>query len=629
MANMEEADYPKSVSDSGTTIVSMMEYCYSDHWDYSKVFNLYFYVYNPSCENIILNDGCNFVQIATEFQEGTAEPSKYEKLSLTYLDSTDDGLFYKFKLTDPSGILQMALSYASSHEGARRYIITELELLRLGADNAKAYDISKTYDWSGYASYCDVDKIAIDTLSCLDFGANSLPLTVNHTNYRFKNKGGYLYDDLSSVYFSIPVEYYQSWGDLTEIAAEWYEYYTSPMLVTSDKNAYSSLFELRNKFINEYGQLVDMNGDVLEEDIKSFYRVFWESSMNIFEYIPDSELQIWATYFAKSYNLKCRDDIDAGDHILDFDGSSLFSMGYLNGVESDWINYNTFSWLFYVSNADSASDYRITSKEVIDYARLFSSLFYNDEKIRGFSSSLFDLEKSPGYRYEKFFIDDSETYLDADRDRDWWSKFWFPVNIQEFSYSPIVTISAGDLILSPDEFSKKYLVNIEDAQNVLEYAEASYDKGEVPILLRFALRDYYASTARFDYAEETFSMAGENGYVAQEYVFLDFDVISLTFTSEDGKIDTVIGAVSSPIDIINGLTAPDDLKVENQNWWRIIIGFLILLVVLKVLSMFSPLFSFLGAILWDGLKLGFKIVFKIIAWPFKILGWFFGKLFGG
>ena len=110
--------------------------------------------------------------------------------------------------------------------------------------------------------------------------------------------------------------------------------------------------------------------------------------------------------------------------------------------------------------------------------------------------------------------------------------------------------------MSDATFSSTYYVKMSDAATVKKYVIDSLTKGERPVLFRFAVTDFYASTARFD--KHDLALSAKDGYVAQETVFLDFDVISLTFRDEK-SVDKVIPVCASPIDIINGTEAPGDL----------------------------------------------------------------------
>ena len=178
-----------------------------------------------------------------------------------------------------------------------------------------------------------------------------------------------------------------------------------------------------------------------------------------------------------------------------------------------------------------------------------------------------------------------------------------------------------DLHLGIDAFSEKYLVDTEDVEDIQKYAKNSYANSETPVLLRFAITDYDAEVARFDYAGEKFDMSDYNGYVAQETMFLDFNVIELEFKNEEGVIRSV-GAVAEPIDIINGLTPPDSL-VEDEEWYQKLVALIILGILLFVgyilLDIYVPWLAkiirwVVGAFWWL-----FTSLVKLITWPFRAL----------
>ena len=338
MANMEEAEYPYN-SFGEPSIVGFMENCFSNNEAYASYYGLYIYVYNPTEKPLIIREGANQILLSSSFGPD-GKLASTNNYSLTYLDNTDNHRFYKFKLTDSLEQYFIAKEYASRWNDRRRYEITSLDLRFEGELNRETFGISKIYEYSGFASWCGEQPLGISTLQCQYYGGQDIHLQVYDTNYRFAHKGNNLYDDLQSVYFSLPNEYSDQWGNLSMITAEWYEYKTSPMFVTTDSKAYSALFEMRNKQINEFGQLIDENGNVLSTDVQTYWRVFWDITSRVIysDFLP-SHLEY---YIAKTYNGKCREDID-DDGLLDFDDSGDWQFGYWD--ESKSKAYDTYSSL--------------------------------------------------------------------------------------------------------------------------------------------------------------------------------------------------------------------------------------------------------------------------------------------
>lgn len=650
IAHLDFTNYSRNMQ-GDPEVIYFTEYCYSVNSDVSSYYGLYVYVYNPTEEEITLTDR-NKVEIAVEYKEN-GEANKFEKLPLTFLDKTDNNRFYKFKITDGHRLLPVAQKYASAHSGVRRYEIIEVELVH--GTESKGNSVSKIYEFSGYGAYCDKDKTPISSLVCKDYGARSIHLLLDHTNYRFGKKDAYdaghyngnfegtICDELHSVYFSVPESYFNDFGDLTKIAAEWYEYKTKYMFVTSDDGAYAALKDLRNIRINEFGQKIDENGQVLDSRILSYWRVFW-SSRNVGFYGSDGMLDSWALGFGESFNPKCRDDID-DDSFLDSgllgDGSGNYTLGGYQGENDSWTYSHYLNWLFRVEDVDSSDDYRISREEVEEYAKQYTKEFSNDPLILGkYASSLFvdsidsdriqfleDKGATSGYVFMEFTAGEDfdegvgNQFIDADTSQGWWDKFWNGQDYVEHTYSPIVTISEADLSLDNDTFSEKYYVSKYDVDDIKKFAKEELKNNKVPVLLRFAITDYYASTARFDYAEEgAFEMSDEDGYVAQQTCFLDFDVISLTFVDPDGAGEVVIGVVSDPIDIINGLTPPSDLDVSEQSWFKIIISLILLFILVIVLMpVLIPMFKFVVEGVTEGVASVLNICVRIVTWPFRAL----------
>lgn len=569
-------------------VISFMEYCYSERSDVSGYYGLYVYVYNPTKEPIYDSE-LNKLNIKV----GNGE---FEKISLKYLNKTSDNSFYKFKLEEQEELLNLAKSYASENGSIRRYELTELEI-KYSGETAKSFDISKVYEYFGYAAYCDSERTNVSTLSCKDYGARSIHLNVKDTNYRAGEKSDNLYEDLQSVYFSLPNEYISEWGNLNKITAEWYQYKTAPMFVTSDMEAYSALFNMRNKYVDKEGYISDESNVVT----KTNYVVFWEIDKGI-----DDKNRIHKVYGGNFVQLPVDFFYYADD------------LQILTGLK----------WIFPITEEFSnVDDYYISSEEVKQYIENYTQSFPEQDKLNDkYSAKLFERYDDDGYRNNSFLITEKIDFVDKNINQSFWEKLWGINSTIDNSYAPISTISQGDLYLSAEAFSAKYYVNKEDAEDVINFAKESYRKNETPYLLRFAKTDYYSSPARFvnvdNISEEMFGIY--DGYVAQETVFLDFDVISLGFKSADGYTETLVGVVAEPIDIINGLTPPDEL-VENQEWWQKIMMALGIIILIVLLTFLGGPISFVLRIVYDGIKLIIKALLWLISIPFKIIGWIFKR----
>ena len=610
LKNVDLKNYPQN-SLGEVDIISLMEYGYSEHSYIDKYFGIYVYVYNPTGKPITLS-GNNYVELGFYENGGT----RYDTVNLQYLDRTSDNLIYKFKLDQSARILASARSYAAVNEGKRCYEISDIQFTA----NSLHADVSKKYVWSGYAAYCGPDSSPDSTLTCLDYGLKSIHLNLMHTNYRFADKvdNGIDYvlcDELNSVFFTIPEEFFVDFGNLYKIKAQWYEYKTSPMFVTSNDQAYSALFSYRNILINEYGQPIDEYGNKLDPEgwSKPYWRVVWDQKEHPL-------VEGGYITFSNSYNPLCFYGTDPFHGPVLSEVLQPFFATYAECEKDDCAveeihhyHYESrLDWLFYIDSDIAGydilgedglftkADYRVTSDQVKEYMKTYTSMFYTQEKVLGkYASDLFadsidqdriqyldDKSKTSGLITMEFIAgEDSKgnignSFTTPDYSQDFWDWLFNGRDYLETVYSPIVTVEEGDLYLSDEKFSEKYYVNVSDAKKFKSEAKRAYSSGEVPMFLRFAVTDYYASTARFDRAEEDqTTISKENGYVAQETVFLDFDVLSLGFMDEEnGYVETLIPVVAEPIDIINGLTPPDSL-VEDEEWYQKLVALILLIIV--------------------------------------------------
>ena len=671
LAGVDLSNYPKNPM-GDIDIISFVEYSYSNQSYLSEYYGLYVYVYNPTAKDITITNGNNFVNAVVGFEENGNKI--YDSVNLEYLDKTSDNLIYKFKLSRSSEFLKMAREYAIDHEGKRFYEIIELEI-KHGKEIANA-DISKKYEWSGFAAYCDDNSSAVSTLECTDFGTRSIHLNLKSTNYRFAKKNGYdaysIQDELNSVFFTIPDEYFEDFGNLYKVSAKWYEHKTSSMFVTSDVNAYSDLFRLRNLRINEFGQKIDKNGNVIDETVQSYYRIFWEIHGN--GYTTDGSGAVEDRLVAKSYNAKCIDNLDDDSYwdsgLLGWfgDGSGFYTLGGYNGDPNSWYCENQLDWLFYTPDTVSKNAYMVSKDSVKNYILRYTETFSDQDLIRNkYASALFtysidddrlqfldgNREKNADGSYKvnndgspvwnenvysglvkmdfvlgedsggnlgNSFVDSVDTSVNL-----FWGLKWFGSEYETFNYSPIQVISEGDLYLNDEAFSEKYYVNPQDAPEIITESRRAYSNGERPVLLRFAVTDYYTSEAVFDHVDVVNDEIelNSNGYVAQETCFLDFDVLSLTFKNPEGEKEVAIGVVAVPIDIINGLTPPESL-VEEEEWWQKLVALLLVIIVLIIVSvLINTYVPWLGAIFrgfFKGIVWILKQLFRLLTYPFRAIG---------
>ena len=530
------------------SVVSFMEYCYSDDESLLNAkYGLYIYVLNPTRAEYATNIGGNQINMAIS-HDSEGKPTSYKILKLKNCGHTTgeyDKLIYKFRVLGLDDVVK-DVTAQNKTKSSRKYSVAELQLRNVGSGIITGYGVSRSFTFTGYAKGCGAGADTASTLTCTVGETTTIELEVGHTNYRTEDFVDNVCDEINTVYFSVPDEYFQKYGDkLQKIKAQWYEYKTKPVFVTSDSEGYAALKEYIGVYIGEYSE------DLL-------WRVFWEGKA-VPDTISGQHIDWYKNYNGRSGSFPNEDELAAdGEYVPCID------------------------WLFEQTGVETRDDYRVTSERVEEYMIWYTDKFPDqdtysiptaeNELLMEVATGLFedcidadrielleDQSKNNGYICQE--IDAGETQsLTVKKDQSFWDELWHGVKYEEEGLSPIVDLPSDIRTMSVDEFGATYKVNDTDKQKVYDYCIDELDKGNHPILFRFAKTEYYACSAKFDLDGN--GMSQYDGYVAQETVFLGFDVISLTFRKD--TVDTVIGVVSHPIDIINGFTPPVDLPVPKD-----------------------------------------------------------------
>lgn len=574
LSDIDPLKYPAN-SKGTPEIIRVQEYCYSEKVFYTEYFGLYIYLYNPNCKP--LNETKCTVTLANEYSynaNGELAPSSFETRTLKFLDSAYENRFYKFKIAGDD-LLTQARGTAAANNGTRRYDFTDIKLRYADNTTVNTAELdrrfSKTYYFSGYGEGLHASSEKASTLRAEVGVLETIVLNVKQASYRSAeiNSDTHKNMTLDTAYFAVEEKYFQDYGALQKINAEWYEYKTKPIFVTSDSSAFAALYDYIGK----------------DADKNLEWRVLWEEENITEKPNPSWGLQdIGETvFFGKTYNGRF------GQFSNGFytETSNSGALEYYSTENSE--NISRIDWLFDAGEVETTEDYTISAEKIKDYMTWYSTTLSptssrtEDGK---YSLNLFEesideerieLLKNPnakrGYVNVKQDIGSKLSFWDYTETEE--KKFlffkWYVDWYGSIELDPIIVLTSNDLEgLTAETFAKKYYIGETYQDDCFNYCKTATENGNRAVLYRFASTEYYASAARFD--KDGNGMSDKDGYVAQMTVFTDFDVISLTFRDEN-KVDTVIGVVSTPIDIINGIEAGDDLtvapKTELIDWdWQ-------------------------------------------------------------
>ncbi len=587
-------------------VLSFIEYGYSFYEDKQADFGLYLYVYNP--QGKALDEHYN----ALQFRAGrAADYTKYDLTVLNYsVRPNYEGMFYKFKVSMTDEQREEILS--NVEQKARTYTVSGLELSIGG--NKTDYAVGSTYTFTGFAEGYGSELQIADGLTCkVDKYDSYITLDVKQTVYRPQ---GDFYNgeqaQLNSCFFRVPNTYFDKYGDLSKILCEWWEYVTKKALIAEDIKIYQLLEELKGKPISQ-------------SSLDALLLTFVNSvASSLFAYQAEGS---WSSNIA----MKTYDD---GHEYYSYHNRTLT-------LKNEWKYNGNFSGVFHTGGA-SYSEYGVSSEEVQAKLKEYSKALGNTA-IRGkYAEELFESfvqeGRTRGYNKKEITTTDTADIFWNYTTKDLLQIIFGGKNVETLydSKPAIQIISKDDLKGTSADIAQRLYVNEADV-GLLKQEFVKAGSEEKLVLLRYATSTYYSyptitawapngASADEEVAKITLgkwkniqnSEGDYDAYCAQQTVFLDFDIISLTFTRDD--VDTVIPCVANPTDAIGGYSPPleENYHTDGNSWltWLLVA---LAIIVLIILCIFVPPVLRVVMVVLKALWALLKALFKLIAKPFKAL----------
>lgn len=577
-------DYPYDESKQ-VQVINFVEYCYSYRANQRENYGLYLYVYNPQGLNLSTDSKANKVQMAVAY-DNEGNPKAYEKFHLECVSVSDGNyrnLFYKFKVIDREIDGKTFAERVNSNE--RRYDVPGIELMKYGNQTATEYGVNGTYYFTGYAEGYGPDANSQNTLASKVEYLETVELDVKHTFYRTQtsSKGAGYQNQLDTVYFAVPNRFFERYGRLQRIKAEWYEYKTNDIVVTSNDSFYEKALpyigvptgELNQYGIPPYNEEIGISlGQNAGDGGGGVYGAQW--GWNLGEGYLHPACQTL-------YYLFKVDDIQEYDPYAD-----IVSIG---GVESN-VLYE------YIKNYNKTT---VKGTLPIKDGTISADLFADDiDEYRKLDTEYGKIQK--GYSYYDFDADVDLQKLTSWQEgnpsfwENWinwglWDAIWGNIPDETSrTVSPIVTLKAEDITGTNSEIADRLLINANDVNAVKSFYYTSTREDKTVVLFRFATSDYYSAEVDIIELGEGFlwsdKMTSGQAYRAWESVFFDFDIIQLTFNREG--VYTVIPVVSSPIDVVDDITPPVQMQ-GAMDWWKTVLAVLLIILLFVLLGPFLSL----------------------------------------
>lgn len=562
LADIDISAYPKNENGRHRLLdeVGFMEYAYSDSvFIADNYYGLYFYVYNPTEKTVVLAEGAHHVNMATAYDENGA-PVDYDNCEITFLDATANNRFLKFKLTDSRAAYDREVSYAAKHGGERRYDIASIQLLFSGDDHAtdsftgvdNQEGVSFTYFCTGYSAGCGADPEAESTLDIQYKKLDTIGLDIQSTWYRTDRIDGEMRYTLSSVYFAVDDRYITDYGTLQIVKAEWYEYKTTPILVTDSNEIETALTPYLGYTLSQ-----DEKGDYRDTSVPFYF----------YEYLGPG---------------------DTADH---------HGLGWNTYYSRDSMQMRRYDWLIKVDDIKAT----VPSEKVQEWAENYP-VYAGDDVLtvdgRTYNANLFTDEvddgHTRGYNVKVFDARDESQWIDLktiDQTSDW-DKFWnqfLPAGSRDEEWviaedvKPIEEVTPERVNASDAAVMNDLLVDSSQVGKLRSYVQTAEESNKTVYMLRFSLSEYNATDLEYHPSDDWSGYDYIDFYAATDTVYLSFDIIYLGFVKND--VVTIIPVVADPVDVYPALTPTEDLEKDNIPWWAYVILIVAELVVLFVLRL--------------------------------------------
>ncbi len=563
MSDLENTDVSAirdTYTDDGLYVITFTEYCFAFDRKLNGNYGLYIYVYNPFATAVIENSTQHRIGLGVKY-DGT-EVTGYDKFNMRCLSVSADGRFIKFKVVDEN---ETILSRVCESKLKRIYDISEIEVCHKYGEIADSYSVGKRYICTGFAKGYGQNPNAESTYDCFSETATVVSLEVHATQYRPKGSNGkniYTQDSLHSVYFTVPNEYVEKYGDMTAVHAQWLEALLKPILVTGNIDAYNAISPYLG--IDLYG--VDGNnrgGEIT--DIGYLY-------LGGYTYEPFGDGGYEQGRYGYSYNFP------------DMPPSSAFRHEYYGSV------VNPLYIMFYSGDGENSADSFVPPSEGVgslgEKVRQATEKFGGELVEERYSRALFErvadkvtdkrIASTDGFDIKNVTVVQTE----------WWQKLFGHTGAGKLdeetlkryeTVKGIQEVTASVMSLSPEEACETLKIGLHDYDAFKKYYDENKDKGTV-YLFRYRISDYVAQEATvFEYKNSKWRNTDSNAYFFQTECDIGFDVIDITLTNEKGE--HVIGVAAKPIDVFPTPTSPIITHDDGRPFWHYIVAIALLVLV--------------------------------------------------
>ena len=507
----------------------------SGHAGEGDVECLYVYMYSPGFEPDSLYTEFQWMGSSETDIEYYSSANKY----MAFHSSTDDMRFHKFKLWVEPGLILNTVQ--------REYWFYGLSIPGYGFLDITNYFIVEENDDGSYTVTYDYNEL-------VELNVGSTTYRTNSTNEK------YMYDQVASVYFSIPKEY-QDYYDYLYSLTSVYNKIKIPFLLAAMKDA--------------------------PEDVYNFWVQYSKSKPNDYRYMYTSENgQILSSGYGNAGGINFISDYYYGYPKGHNFSTPSTNVTVLADSDANYKDFFEFSYCDYENSKfyDSVIDSEIISKDIAS-----ADLSYFESEYVRTKHTVEDSWDSISYSYdagfwdywEDFGVSDAFKYLFLKNNPEKLAAFLEERGIAadgfNFENEPYLLKVDSSVIsdiqnMNKVDFCDKYAIGYNDYSDFVYYCNTN----ENVVLYRFAVDDYLSMPVKIyeltSASGPSFSSLTEvDGHIGivEEYVYQDFQIIEIEMY-KNGEFSTLM-VNHDPIDIVGdveGIEPTPDLP----SWSEIVGG---------------------------------------------------------
>ena len=598
-------------------VISFTEYAFAFDKNANGNFGLYIYVYNPAAKSVIANSTQHAINLGVEYVGN--EVKGYDKFTLRVLNASEDGKYIKFKIVDKVSEItgETILMRLCKQKTQRLYDIAEIEVCHEYGAIAESYAVGKRYIYTGFAAGYGQNAGADSTLDYFSENSETVPLEAHPTQYRLDGNNGkniYTQDSLHSVYFTVPNEYGEKYGEMTGVHAQWLNAVLNPVLVTGNQEAHDAILPFLGQVLVDNGHNADLKYIYLgacEARIKS-------SAWGLNEY---------EHRFGFSYNAPVNESGKMKLNGASMSGS-LTELSLMNDYRAFY--GKTVNPLYLMLNAGdglNSADGFVPPAEgegSLSEKLQQATAKYGGELVEErYSRVLFEhvdeektvarIKNTDEFNIKNVGIDEAK----------WWEKlFGKGDTVDKNTLDRFVGVKAIEPVtekvmkMGEEDVCETLKIGTHDYDAFKQYYESNKDSGTV-YLFRYKISDYISQEATLFKGGSGWRKVDTNAYFFQEECDIGFDIIDITLTNEQGE--HVLGVASKPIDVFPTPTPPlvttDDTSpwAELLFWLKMIVGIILVALAVTALCVLFP-------------PVGTALIYVVLL-PFKGLA-FLGKKLG-